>query len=85
MPGATALWGFSRFSASLRSWFAFTAVDAPTISGFLYVTVASLAVGMTVAAIHWASIDLLHAKTGMPIVPAAERPDDAIATDSVLN
>ena len=65
VPGATALWGFSRFSAPLRSWFAFTAVDAPTISGFLYLTVASLAVGMTVTAIRWASVDVLHAKTGL--------------------
>ncbi len=65
VPGATALWGFSRFSAPLRSWFAFTPVDAPTISGFLYLTVASLAVGMTVTAIRWAFEDLLHAKTGL--------------------
>ena len=65
VPGATALWGLSRFSAPLRSWFAFTAVDAPTISGFLYLTVASLAVGMTVTAIRWASVDLFHAKTGL--------------------
>ena len=65
VPGATALWGLSRFSEPLRSWFAFTAVDAPTISGFLYLTVASLAVGMTVTAIRWASVDLLHAKTGL--------------------
>jgi hypothetical protein len=65
VPGATALWGFSRFSAPLRSWFAFTEVDAPTISGFLYLTVASLADGMTVTAIRWAFVDLLHAKTGL--------------------
>ena len=65
VPGATALWGFSRFSAPLQSWFAFTAVDAPTISGFLYLTVASLAVGMTVTALRWAFVDLLHAKTGL--------------------
>ncbi len=65
VPGATALWGLSSFSPALRSWFAATPADAPTISGFLYLTVASLAVGMTVTAIRWACVDLIHASTGL--------------------
>ena len=65
VPGATALWGLSSFSPSLRAWFAATPRDAPTISGFLYLTVASLAVGMTVTAIRWACVDLVHAATGL--------------------
>jgi hypothetical protein len=65
VPGATALWGLSSFSPSLRAWFASTPSDAPTISGFLYLTVASLAVGMTVTAIRWACVDLVHATTGL--------------------
>jgi hypothetical protein len=65
VPGATALWGLSSFSPSLRAWFASTPSDAPTISGFLYLTVASLAVGMTVTAIRWACVDLVHAATGL--------------------
>lgn len=65
VPGATALWGLSSFSPSLRAWFASTPNDAPTISGFLYLTVASLAVGMTVTAIRWACVDLIHAATGL--------------------
>jgi len=65
VPGATALWGLSSFSPSLRAWFASTPNDAPTISGFLYLTVASLAVGMTVTAIRWACVDLVHAATGL--------------------
>lgn len=65
VPGATALWGLSSFSLSLRAWFAATPTDAPTISGFLYLTVASLAVGMTVTAIRWACVDLVHAATGL--------------------
>lgn len=65
VPGATALWGLSSFSPSLRAWFASTPSNAPTISGFLYLTVASLAVGMTVTAIRWACVDLIHAATGL--------------------
>jgi hypothetical protein len=65
VPGVTALWGLSSFSPSLRAWFASTPKDAPTISGFLYLTVASLAAGMTVTAIRWACLDLVHAATGL--------------------
>ena len=65
VPGATALWGLSSFSPSLRAWFASTPSNAPTISGFLYLTVASLAVGMTVTAIRWACVDLIHAAMGL--------------------
>jgi len=38
VPGATALWGISLFSPAVRAWFASTPQDAPTISGFLYLT-----------------------------------------------
>ena len=67
VPGATVLVGFSQFSPVLRSWFGSAPADAPTIGGFLYLTVASLAVGMTVSAIRWALIDTLHSLTGLPL------------------
>lgn len=66
VPGATALWGLSEFSPTIRTWFAVTTPESPTISGFLYLTVASLAVGMTITAIRWAVVDRLHAATGLP-------------------
>lgn len=65
VPGATALWGISEFSPTIRSWFAVTPANSPTISGFLYLTVAALAVGMTITAIRWAIVDRLHAVTGL--------------------
>ncbi len=65
VPGATALWGISLFSPAVSVWFASTPEDAPTISGFLYLTVASLAAGMTVTAIRWACVDLVHSMTGL--------------------
>ena len=68
VPGATVLAGFSPFSPVLRSWFGRPA-DAPTIGGFLYLTVASIAVGMTVNAVRWAVIDTVHAYTGLPLPP----------------
>ena len=46
VPGATVLAGVSPFSPTLQGWLAATPVAAPSIGGFLYATVASLAVGM---------------------------------------
>src|SRR5437899_8339262 len=66
VPGATVLFGFSQFSTTLRNWFATAPADTPTIGGFLYLTVASLAAGMAVSAVRWAVIDTLHAHTGLP-------------------
>lgn len=69
VPGATVLAGASQFSPAVRVWFAVTPADAPTIGGFLYLTVASLAVGMTVNAVRWALIDRLHGWTGLAMPP----------------
>lgn len=65
VPGATALWGLSQFSPALRAWFASTPPDAPTLGGFLYLTVASLAAGMTVSAVRWSVVDSLHFLSGI--------------------
>jgi hypothetical protein len=65
VPGATALLGFFPYSETLRSWFAAAPDGTPTIGGFLYLTVASLAAGMTVSAVRWALIDSMHARTGV--------------------
>jgi hypothetical protein len=67
VPGATVLVGASNFSTMLQSWFATASADAPSIGGFLYLTVASIAVGMTVSAVRWAILDTLHAVTGLPL------------------
>lgn len=66
IPGATVLWGFSLFSPTLRSWFVTLPPDAPSIGGFLYLTVASLGVGMVVSAVRWTIVDSLHRVTGIP-------------------
>jgi hypothetical protein len=66
IPGTTALWGLSRFSPSLQALFAIVPAGAPTIGGFLYLTLAAMAVGMTVTAIRWVVIDQLHRVTGLP-------------------
>ena len=67
LPGFVALWGVSYFSPAVASWITVPQQDAPTVAGFMYVTLASLAVGVTVSAVRWAIIDHLHHATG--IVP----------------
>ena len=67
VPGATVLLGASQFSPTLCTWLAATPTDTPTIGGFLYLTLASLAVGMTVSAVRWATVDQFHIRTGIPV------------------
>lgn len=68
-PGATALVGLSEFSPIVSGWFASDIAGGPTIGGFLYLTVASIAVGMTVSALRWAFLDRFHGFTGIRMPP----------------
>ena len=65
--GATVLLGLSSFSPLLQAWFASTPPTAPTLGGFLYLTVASLAAGMAVSAVRWVIVDTSLAWTGIAL------------------
>jgi hypothetical protein len=65
VPGFVVLWGASYLSPILRTWLATPPDNLPTVGGLLYVTVASLAAGMTISAIRWAVFDTLHHRTGV--------------------
>ncbi|MCA8999484.1 MAG: hypothetical protein KDA80_20990 [Planctomycetaceae bacterium] len=65
LPGFTVLWGLSFVSTTVQSWIGATDLDSPTIAGFLYVTVASVGLGMTVNAMRWLVIDRIHHQTGI--------------------
>jgi hypothetical protein len=66
VPGAIAVWAVGYFSPTVAGWFGSGTADAPTIGGFLYVTIASVAAGMLVSAVRWLLIDTLHHATGIP-------------------
>lgn len=66
LPGFTALWGASYLSPVLRSWLIAADPSGPTVGGFLYVTLASVACGLTVSTVRWATIDWIHHYTGLP-------------------
>jgi hypothetical protein len=66
LPGFLLLWGlaysFPQVSALIPKP---TEGDAPTVGGFLYVALASLAVGLIVSAIRWMIVDTLMHATGV--------------------
>jgi len=65
LPGLVVLAALGKYSETVRSWFGASPTTAPTVGGFLYVTLASVAAGMTVSAIRWLALDPLHHATGI--------------------
>ncbi|MEZ6137065.1 MAG: hypothetical protein R3C53_19395 [Pirellulaceae bacterium] len=65
VPGATAILGLSLYIEPMRHLLSFECNNPPTVGGFLYVTASAIAVGMTVGAVRWATIDNLHRWTGI--------------------
>ncbi|MBW3600143.1 MAG: hypothetical protein KY475_23075 [Planctomycetes bacterium] len=65
MPGFATLWGVSFFSPTVKTWLTASPEQAPTIGGFLYATIASLAAGLTVSTVRWATVDVIHHRTGI--------------------
>ncbi len=71
IPGFVVLIGLSPLSPTVQTWLSASAEvgEWPTIGGFLYVTLASVGLGMTASAIRWFLIDRIHEWTGL------KRPD----------
>ncbi|MCA9078463.1 MAG: hypothetical protein KDA93_25775 [Planctomycetaceae bacterium] len=65
LPGFTLLWGASHHSNTLQTWLGQTSAELPTVGGFLYVTLGSIAAGMTASTLRWLLIDTLHQWTGL--------------------
>lgn len=65
LPGATVLVGIRPWVPVVDGWFTAISTDTPTLGGFIFLTVAALAAGMTVSAVRWAFVDTLHAWTGL--------------------
>lgn len=66
IPGFVALGGVAAVSDVVRVWLGGSAGSGPTVGGFLYVTLGSVATGMTVSALRWAIVDTIHHFTGLP-------------------
>jgi len=65
LPGFTTLWGIGQFSTTVQNWFAIQTDLAPTVAGFLYVTIASLGTGVIVNTFRRHTLDKIHHLTGV--------------------
>ncbi len=65
LPGFVTLWGAGSVSPAVRLWLVGSTASGPDVGGVLYVSMGSVAAGMTVSAVRWALVDRLHAATGL--------------------
>ncbi len=66
LPGFTILWESRLISPSIESWLAASTENAPTVAGFLYATLGSVAIGLFISTLRWLIIDSIHHRTGIP-------------------
>ena len=65
LPGFVSLAGASRFSPTIANWMTVAPQADPSVGGFLYVALGSLAAGMIASAFRWLLIDSLHHRRGL--------------------
>ena len=68
LPGFIVLWGVSYFSLTVQLWLS-GAGTTPTIAGFMFGTLASVAAGVTASTVRWLVIDTIHHWTGIQQPP----------------
>lgn len=65
LPGFVALWGVGYHVDPVGAWLRSSPPDAPTVGGFLYGTLGSVAAGLVVSAARCALLDPLFARCGL--------------------
>lgn len=65
VPGFITVISVAGIAPGVGTWLATSSDGQPSVGGFLYVTVASLAAGMLVSSFRWLVIDTIHHKTGV--------------------
>lgn len=66
LPGFVAVWGARPLVPGIDAWLAASPGTSPTVGGFLFVTLASIAAGMLASTVRWLLLDSLHHRTGIP-------------------
>lgn len=65
LPGFILLWGLQPWCPLIGTWLGHATTDVPSVGGFLYVSMASVAAGQLVSTFRWLTIDTLHHHTGI--------------------
>lgn len=65
VPGFVAVIAVSGLVPTIQPWLAMAPDGQPTVGGFLFVTLASIAAGMLVSSIRWLLLDSIHHRTGI--------------------
>ena len=65
LPGCVVLWGLGQASPTVGKWFGDASANSATLGGFLYVTLAAVAAGLTASTVRWLLIDALHHYMGV--------------------
>jgi len=66
LPGFLTLCGIATQSDTVLIWLLGAQTTDPTVGGVLYVTAASVGIGMVLNAFRWIAIDTIHHRSGLP-------------------
>ena len=65
IPGFVVVSTIGQYSPTVSVWLGESPTTAPTVAGFGYIALASIAVGVIVSALRWLVIDTIHHRTGV--------------------
>ncbi len=66
LPGFFAVLQLAQYSPTLQAWITTAPELAPTVGGFLFATLASVAFGLILSTLRWAILDTVHRHSGLP-------------------
>lgn len=66
VPGFVCLAGLSEHSTGIYSWFGMSTASAPTVGGFLYLTLGCIGTGLLLSTARWLLVDFAHHRSGIP-------------------
>ena len=87
IPGFLIVLSMEEYSPLIASWLGGSIANAPTVGGFLFITLAAVAAGMTASAVRWLLLDTLHHHTGIkrPEWNFASLPKNLAAFESTVD
>jgi len=66
IPGFVLLSGLEPYSPTLQQWLGQSTTESTTVAGFLFVTLASIGLGLLASTLRWLVIDRIHHRRVVP-------------------